>query len=356
MKKFYSLAVSCCGKLFLIFFLLLSFISKAQESMRANLYALNTSGTILLDGNLTEYNIIYSNTVDINDAWKMVNPGVNFGIERSGYDLAVERRSALKNYDTTFFRMWNMSKSNYNIKFILKDLDQKGMYAFIKDNYFGTKTAVDLNDTTDFMFTINNDLASAAEMRFQLIYALDVDFKDFSVQRKGADVRVQWQAANELAIESYWIEQSADGINFNNIRQVIPYYNNAATNSYDYIHAGVSAVDIFYRIKAVGSAGRVLYSAVEKATENTSAPGISVYPNPVVNKTVQLQFNNLAAGKYNTLLLYSNGMQQQLSPFQLGEWQTNGSVNLPQSLPPGTYQLRFTGPGNKRIIKNILIF
>ena len=275
MKKFYPLPVSYCSKLLVFIFLLTSFTSNAQESMRANLYAINTGGGILLDGNLTEYNSIYSNTVDINDAWKMINPGVNFGILRSGYNLAVERRSALKNYDTTFFRMWNMPRANYSIKLILNNTDQRGMYAYIKDSYLHTQTAVDLNDTTDFSFTVNTDPASAAEMRFQFIYALDVSFKSVAAQRKGDKVRVQWVAANELAIASYHIEYSPDGINFNDRSQLIPSHNNAGTNAYEYIDAGVSPGAIFYRIKAVSDNGRIQYSAIVKAAENISAPGIT---------------------------------------------------------------------------------
>ena len=248
-----------------------------------------------------------------------------------------------------------MPRANYRIKLILKDMDQNGMYAFIKDSYLGTQTAVYLNDTTDLSFTVNTDPASAAEMRFQFIYALDVSFKSVAAQRKGDKVRVEWVAANELAIASYHIEYSSDGINFNDRSQLIPYHNYAATNAYEYIDAGVSPGDIFFRIKAVSDNGRIQYSAIVKAAENISEPGIIIYPNPVVNKAVQLQFNNLTAGKYNALLLHSNGMQQQLAPFQISEWQTSGSVDLPQSLAPGVYHLQFTGPGTIRIIKTILV-
>ena len=93
MKTFYNPAVYCCSKIILFLFLLLPIQLSAQESMRANLYIVDVNGLTLVDGNLTNYNNIYSNNVDIYDGWKMANPGINFGILRSGFNLSVERRS-----------------------------------------------------------------------------------------------------------------------------------------------------------------------------------------------------------------------------------------------------------------------
>lgn len=359
MKNLYNAVISGCSKLLLILVLLSSFKSQAQQSMRANLYVLDATGPILMDGNFTEYNNVYSNDVDIYDAWKMANPGANFGIFRSNYNLAVERRNVIGNTDTTFFRMWNMPKTDYSIKLTLVDMGRTGMQCFLKDSYLGTKTIVDLNGITDIKFSVNNDPASAAEMRFQLVYVIDmpspveVSFKSVQADRSGADVLVKWDVSNEITVLSYTVEYSTDAINFTGLDQIIADHNNTNIRSYNYRHLSVPVGTNFYRIKATNTGSRVQYSAVVKVKERYAASGISVYPNPVINKIVQLGFDNVPAGTYRIVLLYNNGVQQPLASIQLTEGQRNGSVNLPQNLAPGIYRLQFTGPGNARIIKTI---
>ena len=254
MKTFYTPAVYCCSKFILFLLLLLPIELNAQESMRANLYVVDVNGLTLVDGNLTNYNNIYSNNVDMYDGWKLANPGINFGILRSAINLAVERRSIYNTSDTTFFRMWNMPQYNYSIKLMMQNLDHPGMRGFIKDNYLNTETTIGLNDTTYFNFTVDANPASANQMRFQLIYApnltgpVDVSFTGIYARRKAADVIVQWEVASEISMASYTVEHSSDGRDFISLQQVIPYNNSNTARSYTYTDAGVSNADNFYCI------------------------------------------------------------------------------------------------------------
>lgn len=359
MKKVYKLVAVSCQKSILLCLLFGCLAASAQESMRANLYAIDANGSYLMDGNLTDYSSTYSNSVDIYDAWKMTNPGINFGILRSGYNLVIERRSIIGSSDTTFFKMWNMSRANYSIKLMLKNLNRIGMSAVIKDNYLHTVMPVALNDTTDYKFTVDTDPASADEMRFQLIYTervfapVKISFTTLRAQRKGADALIQWEVEDEQSLESYMIERSADGINFNNLNEVAPH--SSSTKTYNYTDVAVSKMDNYYRIKTVGTGNKIEYSKVVKISEIISAPDLSIYPNPVMNKTAQLKLNRLPAGKYAVVLISNNGMQQPLPSLQFSEGQVNGIVNLPQSIAPGVYRLQFIGPSNERIIKTINI-
>jgi hypothetical protein len=70
-------------------------------------------------------------------------------------------------------------------------------------------------------------------------------------------------------------------------------------------------MEVYYGVRATDFSGARLYSPIIRSVKQ-SEQGINVYPNPVVNKTVQLQFSNLPSGRYNILLLSSNGMQYKL--------------------------------------------
>jgi hypothetical protein len=329
--------------------------------MRANLYIVDASGTTtLMDGNLTNYHSIYSNAVDINDAWKMINPGINFGIKRDGIDLVVERRSIISLADTTTFRMWNMPQKNYRLKFMLKNLNHPNLYAILKDSYLHNETTIGLNDTTYVDFAINSDPASADQYRFQLVYSsylsapVDVFFTGIQAQRKGKDVMVEWNVSGEVSVDSYIVEHSVDGINFSELKQVSA-LNTAAAKTYNYKDISAFAGNNFYRVKAVNFGGRIQYSSIVKLSAFAMENEITVYPNPVANKTVQLQFSNQPAGKYIIALIYNNGAVQQLRTIQLSSGQTTSAIALPNNLGTGIYQLQIIGPDNTKTVKTIQV-
>ncbi len=328
--------------------------------MRANLYIVDANGATLIDGNLTNYNDIYSNAVDNFDAWKMINPGINFGIMRENYNLVVERRKVVPTTDTTYFRMWNMMQSNYRIRFVLKNLNHTGLVAMIKDNYLNTEMNVGLNDTTFYDFTIDANNASANEMRFQLIYkpisiiTLDVNFTGIQAQRSGKDILVDWAVANEVSMENYIVEHSTDGRNFLPVHAVSA-INTSANKVYSYKDPVTIGGDHFYRIKGNSLSGKIQYSSIAKVKTTIQSDGVTVYPNPVVNKNVQIQFSNQPAGKYNIVLLHNNGINQQLVSIVLAESQITKSVSLPQNIMPGVYRLQFAGPGESKFVKTIQV-
>ncbi len=355
MKKIYTSIFSSSFKIILIFLFTFPVAANAQESMRANLYVVDANGATLVDGNLTNYNSIYSNAVDINDGWKMTNPGINFGILREGYNLVVERRNIIGISDTTFFRMWNLPRYNYKVKFMLSNLNHPGLQAFMRDNYLNTETPVGLNDTTYYNFTVDANIASADQMRFQFIYRtppVDVNFTDIKAQRKDKNVLLQWGVSNEIFMSSYTVEHSADGVNFHDLSQLIS-DNSPLNKTYSYMDMGASCGNNYYRIKAINKERKIQYSPIAKVEALLIADAINIYPNPVMNKTVQLQFGNLPAGKYSITLFYNNGVNRQLSSIQLVPGQSNYSVNLPQQLASGFYRILLTGPGNIKISKAI---
>jgi len=359
MKNCYTPAINYCLKIFTAILLFFPAAAIAQESMRVNLYVVDATGEILVDGNLTNYNTTYSNAVDINDAWKITNPGINFGILRDGYDLVVERRNVIKKADSTFFKMWNMSQHNYRIKFMLKNLDHPGLTAVLKDNYLNRELPVGLNDTTSIDFTVNADVASIDQKRFMLIFRkpppppVDIKFTAVDAERNGKNVMLEWSVTNEITVESYVVEYSSDGINFNVLREQEP-DNTQASKTYNYEYTEASCGAIFYRIKVINSGGKLQYSPVAKINPLSTVQEIKVYPNPVVNKTIHLEFSNLPGGKYAVTLLYNNGSARQLTSVQAASDQSY-TVYLPKELASGIYRLRITGPDGKSVYKSIYV-
>jgi len=85
----------------------------------------------------------------------------------------------------------------------------------------------------------------------------------------------------------------------------------AATNtsfikSYSWLDNAPNAGVNFYRLKMVDKDGVYKYSNIARVDLSTRK-GISVYPNPVANHTIQLQMAGQPGGNYSLYLYNTNG-------------------------------------------------
>ena len=328
------------------------------KQLRTNLYVITAGNPVLLDGTLSQFDAAYSNTVDEMDAVKLNNSSENLSLLRDGKKLVAERRTEIQNTDTIFYNTGQVRVQQYRFEFIPSLIEQAGLLAFLEDNYLHISTVLSLHDTTNVMFNIINDPGSYAADRFRIVFnrpgPVPVTFTSVSANRNSdKTVTINWKVENETSIQLYTIERSAEGRNFNSIITTGPTANNGGSSSYSKIDLGALSADNFYRIKALSLGGRIQYSPVVKVAPLKSEPGINVYPNPVTGKIMQLQFIDQPAGKYNVVLIYSNGMQQQLSILQVNAGQATYPVEFPQLLASGIYQLRITGPDNMTTQKTI---
>lgn len=333
----------------------------SQEYMRANLYHIPSAGSrVLIDGNYTQYDDFYSNDVDMYDVWKMTNLGENFGIIRQGYTLVMERRKVIPVTDTTYFRLWNLQQKDYQIEIITKNCDHAGLAAFMRDNYTGTDYAIHTNDTSRINFTVTSNPASGAQDRFQLVYktvfmsALPLNITSVIAQQKFNGIMVNWKTENESEVAHFNIERSGDGFNFISINQ-LPARNTGTSQMYTIQDASPFKGSNYYRIHAIDRDGKDHYSAVTKVrfSETLSNP-ITVFPNPVENRQLNVQFTAVNQGSYrisvvNTLgmELHAESVQSTVSGKQL--------ISLPAGISKGMYHIIITGPRGYRQVEKVIV-
>ena len=329
------------------------------ESMKVSLFAVPASGAAtMVDGNLTNYDDAFDNAAGLDDALKMNNFGENFGIIRDGLSLSIEQRKKITVNDTTFFVMWNMVRQNYRLRLIAKNLDHPGVEGFLEDSFTGNRTSLDLNDTTMVDFTVTTDPASYAHDRFRIVYvyppaiALPLVFTDLQLSVNAFSVQVAWKVENENAIQDYSIEHATDATNFTSLKSV-PALNSASIQSYQFKDPVNRTGEHFYRVKAISRSGSTVYSQVAKTTIEIPEADISVYPNPVVNKTLQISFRSQAPGKYHLQLIASNGTVQMLPSIQVSGMHVITPVVLPRQTAAGIYRIKITSPDNTMIVKTI---
>jgi hypothetical protein len=87
----------------------------------------------------------------------------------------------------------------------------------------------------------------------------------------------------------------------------------------------------------------------------TLVSGISIYPNPIENKTAQLYFENMPAGTYQINLYNINGQLIGLYSKKINSTLAKESLELSSGLASGEYQLEFISANGFKTIKNILV-
>ena len=320
-------------------------------AIRTNLYLkVSDTKSILADGNLAQFDDRFTDDYsDREDILKLGNVKEMIAYYRNGRSLSVERRPAITSNDTLYLRITKTTKRAYRFGLVAKDFDAS-LNAVLEDNYTGGRIALNLTDTTDYDFTINNDVKSAAADRFRIVFkpstVLPATYKSIKAYEQGAGITVEWSVENEINIDEYEVEESTDGSNFVKVHRKKAASQNGSHN-YQFLDESITPGNNFYRIKSYDLDGTFKYSQVVLVRIGELAEQLSVYPNPVKGNTIGLSFNNMQKGNYNIRL--SNIAGQTLMTRMITRTAGSSMETLtPQStLSPGIYHLEVTAPDKR---------
>ncbi len=330
------------------------------EYIRSNLFLLNPDTTILADGVLSEFKDGYSTDVNMEDAAKVINSNENIGLIRKGLTFTVERRPIVNQNDTIFIKIWKTVQRNYQFVFEAKNMDHPGLDAYLEDKFLKTSTPVNLTGTTKINFSIDANAGSADMERFRIVFRqgtiLPVTIASVSASRKSDKIILSWKVENEINISRYVIEKSADGQNFTEagIQPVTGAHNNE--NEYSWIDNSIFNGNNFYRVRIINADGKIQYSAVVKVSVDDLKSGIAVYPNPVKDHKVNIQFRNQEIGIYGIRLLNNAGqLLLQESVKVNSPDNTNSIITLKGNIPPAIYQMEITSPSGKHNVVQLKV-
>lgn len=311
----------------------------ALPVVRMNLYLKNGAEAELVDGASVIVDNTASNEVNSDDATKLVNTSENVSIRKSDSLLAVERRKLFTANDTIFLNLTGVRAADYQWKVYMDDIELQNCTPFLVDKFTNTTTPLSVSDTNVISFFIQNIAGSYAADRFMVVFkpsaVVPVRFVSVSAVRSNdKSVNVKWNIENEINISLYSIEYSADGRAFTSAGT------KAATgiNAYSFDHLNASAGTIYYRIKASDADGHSFYSAVVRVNALIDAGGISVYPNPVENKQMNIAFVKQTRGAYNVRLINAEGQTVYSSKITLTGTNETRMLQL-GNIAAGSYQL-----------------
>lgn len=331
-----------------------------RQFFRMNIYIPSMSAFGAADGNVVAFDDDYSNEFDANDALKLINTGENISILSNEKTLAVEARKMVVETDTIFYNFANLRQQPYQLRFGPQAMGASGLTAYLFDKYLHTTTNISLSDTTVVDFTVNGEAGSSAVDRFYVVFK-KLNIVPLSITRIAANrnadkkINVTWTVDNEINVARYEVERSADGRNFQKIGNELPRSNNGRSENYASLDQYPLEGTNYYRIKAWETSGAINYSSIVKVSAISVPASISIYPNPVVDKLLNVQFAGQVKGIYKLDLSNKLGQSVYKNSISVNNDNSNESLKLDGSLPAGTYQLRIAGPDGKVIVEQVFI-
>lgn len=118
---------------------------------------------------------------------------------------------------------------------------------------------------------------------------------------------------------------------------------------------GTTSASFAINSNASSSAADRFYIAFAKPATivNNASPSIIVYPNPVTNGNIKLQFTNMPQGDYQVRIL--NNLGQLISAKQITHTQGSGTETIQlKGISKGVYQVEITKPDNTKIIQKVI--
>ena len=272
------------------------------------LQLISATGNNILDGAVTVFDNQYGATIGSEDSYKFSNLDENLSIVSNGKQLSIEARPQAQANDSVPLNLSKYKQSSYFLKIASENFDPS-LTAVIKDKYLNVELPVDLVGSTQMPFSITTDPASSAANRFVIIFKpgsiLPVTLTDVKAYQKEQGIQVDWTAHTEINVDHYEVEKSTTAQQFEKAGIVNARQNNSVTEYYGWFDKNVVTGNNFYRIKIVDKSGSFKYTDIVKVRIAKGEGSISIFPNPVKNKLMHIQLENLDKGRYN-VVLYNN--------------------------------------------------
>jgi uncharacterized protein (DUF1501 family) len=118
---------------------------------------------------------------------------------------------------------------------------------------------------------------------------LPLDGLEITAVWDGAFAKLDFEVFENDSYDTFTIERSVDGTNFsplNTLRNT----SNASQQKYVYKDDRITAPEVYYRIKGLSKQGEISYSKIAKLRNSSSVQDVRVYPNPVKNFTINVEF------------------------------------------------------------------
>jgi Secretion system C-terminal sorting domain len=178
---------------------------------------------------------------------------------------------------------------------------------------------------------------------------LPIKVESITATPKNCTIDLVWAVTTEINVNKYEIERSRNGNQFDKIGERVALYNNAG-GTYGYQDKAPIAGINYYRLKMLENDGTYSYSKIVTAKSNCDAKDkvVSFYPNPVINKTVNVAVNSMLGGSVTVNFISLTGQVVKKEKINLNIGDTYKVIKL-NEISKGIYLVRVTDDNGKEI-------
>jgi hypothetical protein len=180
---------------------------------------------------------------------------------------------------------------------------------------------------------------------------LPVEFVSFTAKKSDRNAVLTWVTAAEINVNSFVIERSIDGKNFEEIGRKNP----QGPSTYNFTDLRPVSGTNYYRIKTIDNDGSIGYSPVRSLQFTDAISSMNVFPNPFVSN-LGVELNASKAGVAQITIMDVTGRKVLMS---VNSNVKNGKnfIQLPQAddLATGSYLLKVEFAGDivwTKLVKN----
>jgi hypothetical protein len=183
------------------------------------------------------------------------------------------------------------------------------------------------------------------------MFPLPVTFYELSAVPNATGIKVSWKVGHESDMIKYEVERSNNGNQFAKIGEVAA-LNRASGFIYSFQDANPENGVNFYRLKLIDKDASTKYSNIVRVNLTGKHEAIRIYPNPVVQKQITLELNNLEKGKFVVTVYNAAGLAVYKTEILHTGGSLSKSIYLPAILSKGMYNVQVK---NEKAVLNKLI-
>ncbi|MFY7898938.1 MAG: T9SS type A sorting domain-containing protein, partial [Chitinophagaceae bacterium] len=289
------------------------------------------------------------------DAAKFDNASDNIAITNQNI-YSIEGRPIPTTSDSIRLRLWNTTNNgNYQLQIDASSFNYDQVQPYLKDRFTNSQMLLQKSAMNVYNFTTTAD-TNSFNHRFTVIYTANnvnplpihfVQVKASAVRTGVHEIGFTTQSTDAKWYEVEYAKGNTNG-QFTTIGKMNSKGDGVQTYSYTHTIANNATGIHYYRIRSMDAQGKEQYSSVVsvQAADMVSGQAIRVYPNPVVEKQIQLHVGASLSNQRLELVLYDvSGKAVFTTMLQHNNAGSNSSyrIALPTTMASGNYQLQVKG-------------
>jgi len=315
----------------------------------SKLFVALLKGSTRTDGVAVVFGNNFSNGIGLEDSRKLSGGTDNISIKEGTDYLSIDGRLPATSSDVLGIYMGKPSTTAYQLRIDASGYINEGYAPLLYDAYNNTTRAISGIDTVSF--TVDASKTASYQNRFSIIFtpsALAVNSIVASATLNNKIATINWNTVGEKGESYFEVEKSTDGKAFVSIAHQAA--KNIASASYSATDNSVVEATNYYRIKAVSETGAVNYSNVAKLQLSVNSNQYTVYPNPLVGKTLNVSLGNVNAGKYVVSICNVLGQKVAEQAISHSGGSSTHAVTINNTLASGVYSVTIRKEGSSESV------